>query len=530
MTSLRRYIYIAAAALLGICAASCIHNDIPYPWIQANILTIQAKGQTGAAIIDSTAMTVTIPMGEEADIYKVQITGYTITPGATITDNPFLEPMDLSETRFVYLNYYTHDWLWKISATQDIERYFEVDGQMGETVIDVPGRRVVAYIRASASLAAVKVIRAKLGPTGSTMTPDLSAGDVVIDARRPVKVQVESYGRTSDWTIYIEQMEEAVKTVSADAFTRVAWVSGRAEAGLDNGVEYRIAGTEQWTRVPKADITDNGGSFTACIKHLDPSTTYEARAYSESDFGETLQFTTGIEIQLPNSNFEYWWKNKAVWNPWEEGGTEFWGTGNPGAATLGQSNVFPTEDTPNGSGYAACLETRFVGVGPLGKLATGSIFAGYFVRTDGTNGVLSMGREFTQRPVRVRGTFKFTGSTINYVDKNDPVMSAMNGQPDTCIVWCALVDCAEPVEIRTNPKNRQLFDPEASFVIAYGKMEQTETVSQYIPFVFDLDYRSTSRVPKYILLTAASSKYGDYFTGGTGSTLYLDDLHLDYDY
>jgi len=66
--------------------------------------------------------------------------------------------------------------------------------------------------------------------------------------------------------------------------------------------------------------------------------------------------------------------------------------------------------------------------------------------------------------------------------------------------------------------------------VAYGKVEYGQTIENYIPFEFELDYKSTSRVPKYILITASASKYGDYFTGGAGSVLYLDDLELLYDY
>ncbi|MCM1066284.1 MAG: PCMD domain-containing protein [Muribaculaceae bacterium] len=525
---MKRLAYIACL-LLSVALCSCIHNDIPYPRIQANIRTIEARDQEGAPVIDSVNCTVTIPFAEEADIYAVRILSYTLSPGASIVDNPFGENIDLSKPLFIYLHLY-QDWLWKIVAKQDIERYFEVSGQMGETTIDVPARRVVVYVRASADLNKLQVLRAKLGARGSTMEPAIADGGT-IDASKPVTIKVTNHDRTEEWTLYVQQMEEAVKTVSADAWTCVAWVSGRAEAGLDNGVEYRLAGSEEWTRVPAEDVTENGGSFTACIKHLSPQSAYEARAYSESDYGDIIPFTTGSEVQLPNSDFEWWWLDKKVWCPWKQDGEAFWGTGNPGAATLGQSNVYPTEDSPSGSGYAACLETRFVGVGPLGKLAAGSIYAGYFVRTDGTNGVLSMGRPFTERPVRLRGQYKYTGATINYADaKNSPWTADLIGQPDSCIVWCALVDCDTPVEIRTNPANRALFDPEADYVIAYGKMEQSQTITDYIPFDFELKYKSTSRVPKYILLTASSSKYGDYFTGGAGAVLYLDDYHLEYDY
>ena len=52
----------------------------------------------------------------------------------------------------------------------------------------------------------------------------------------------------------------------------------------------------------------------------------------------------------------------------------------------------------------------------------------------------------------------------------------------------------------------------------------------YRPFEIKLDYRSTSRVPTYMQITCSASKYGDYFTGGSGSVLYVDEFSFDYDY
>ena len=173
------------------------------------------------------------------------------------------------------------------------------------------------------------------------------------------------------------------------------------------------------------------------------------------------------------------------------------------------------------------METVFAGIGSIGKLAAGNLFAGRYVRTDGTNGILSFGRPFTERPTRLTGYLKYKTAPINNVTEG---FSSLIGEPDTCIVWCSLIDSAEPFEIRTNPRNRQLFDENGPEVVAYGKIEFGENVDNYIPFSFDIVYKSTSRVPRYILITASASKYGDYFTGGVGATLYLDDLELVYDY
>jgi len=77
---------------------------------------------------------------------------------------------------------------------------------------------------------------------------------------------------------------------------------------------------------------------------------------------------------VPNTNLDEWWLNGKVWNPWPEGGTPYWDTGNKGATTLGPSNSTPTDDTSTGTGWAARLETKFVGIGALGKLAAGNLF------------------------------------------------------------------------------------------------------------------------------------------------------------
>jgi hypothetical protein len=307
----------------------------------------------------------------------------------------------------------------------------------------------------------------------------------------------------------------------------VAWVYGEAEAGAANTVQYRLKGTDTWTTVPESWLTHNGGSFYARLNNLTPLTTYEARAVSGEDFGSAIEFTTGENKQIPNSGFDDWWLNGKVWNPWAENDTPWWDTGNKGATTLGPSNSQPTSDTYSGSGQAAMLETKFVGVGALGKLAAGNIFVGSYVATDGTNGILSFGHEFTQRPTRVHGYLKYKTAPISSVATG---FEDMKGQPDTCIVWCALIDQDTPFEIRTRPSNRQLFDPEGSYVVAYGKIEFGRDVDDYIEFEFPLKYASTQRVPKYILLTASASKYGDYFVGGNGAVLYVDDFELLYDY
>ena len=365
----------------------------------------------------------------------------------------------------------------------------------------------------------------KLGPVNSIVTPALEGE--TIDLTRPVDVTVRAYGEECVWTIIGEEVTSNVQTVRADAWTNVAWVYGAGLDGVDNGVEYRQYGSQEWIKAPSAWVTNTGSTFYARLVSLNPETEYEARTYGGDEYGDVVRFTTGSIVQVPNSSLSDWSKNGAVWQPWGEGQTPYWDTGNKGAATLGQSNVVPTSDTSSGTGQAAMLQTKFVGVGIIGKIAAGSVFIGSYLRTDGTNGVLQFGREFTERPTKLRGYFNYKTAPIN---KASAEYQHLMGQPDTCVVWCALIDSPEPFECRTNPKDQNLFDPSASYVVAYGRMQCGQDVPQYIPFEVELQYTATNRRPTYLVVVASSSKYGDYFTGGDGAVMCVDDLELLYDY
>ena len=512
--------------MLAALVSGCIKNNIPYPRIKVNFTQFEVRQSLRPAAIDSVANTVTLYLDEEADLTDVVVEGFAISPAtAQWPDSAaFLNGIDLTTDVTTELELY-QKYEWTISARQEIERYFTVEQQVGSSVIDVPGRRVIAYVSASAPIRNLTVTSIKLGARGSVMNPDLSGRKV--DFSVPVEVTVTTHGRPATWTLYVLPTESSVTTQRVDAWSCVAWLYGSGEAGRDNGFEYRRADSDQWLRMAAGDVTSDGGSFTGRHTGLTPETEYVARAYSGSDLGAEIVFTTQGTAQMPNSDFDSWWLDGKVWDPWAEGGTPYWDTGNKGATTLGSSNTYPTDDTPSGKGLAACLETRFVGIGMIGKLAAGNIFAGRYVRTDGTNGILSFRREFTLRPTRMRLWAKYHSAPISSTTAG---FEDLKGTPDKGIIWVALIDSAEPFEIRTNPNNRQLFDPEGSYVVAYGKVEWDKDVTEWTQFELTLDYKSTSRVPRYILCTASASWLGDYFTGGNGSVLTIDDLELLYDY
>lgn len=525
MRNLTQYILIVIAAFVGL--AGCIENDIPYPRLPQNILELEARGEISPARLDSTDYTAVIYLDEETDIQAVEFTEFKYSPDATCDKDLLQGTWDLSVPITVELTRF-QSYQWMISAVQDIDRYFTVAGQIGETILDAVGRRIIVNVPMNANLKALEITSIKLGPTRiTTLDPYLQEGST-IDLTTPMRVEVTAWGRTNDWTIYAQRVEQMVTTTAVDPWSMVVWAYGEGPADADNYFEYKEENATAWTEVPRADITSKDGAFSCCIKHLKPLTSYVVRARSGDNIANEMTVTTQATEILPDGDFDQWWKDGKIWCPWSEGGTQFWDTGNKGAATLGEGNVGPSDYVPAGlTGQSAELRTEFRGIAGIGKLAAGSIFTGSFKKIDGTNGILDFGRPWTLRPTKLRGYYQYTTGDINYSNKE---MEYLKGRPDTCSIYIAMTDWTAPYEIRTNPNNRQLFDKNASYVIGYGRLERGSSMDGYEEFEIELEYRSTSIVPTYIMITCASSKYGDYFTGSSSSVLYVDQLSLDYDY
>lgn len=525
----KRFFYIVLVSLLLTVLASCIHNDLPYPKITESITSLAVEGQSREPYIDNLGLTVTVYLEETTDIENVKFTQFSISNDAESDVDLLDGTYNLTTPLFVTLSRY-QDYTWEINAVQNIIRYFTVSGQIGESVIDPAACRVILYLPESTDLNHVKIESAKLGPEGiTTYQPALFDGEE-LDLTHPLRIEVTAHGRTEYWTIYAEIVEQTVGTDNAAAWSRVIWAYGSCEADKEGSFQYKQSDSEDWIEIDPSWLTQNGGSLSCFIPHLEPLTSYDVRAVSNGEQGNIVTVTTQDTMDLPDGSFDQWWLNGKIWCPWNEGGTPYWDTGNTGAATLGQSNVVPTDHTVTGKGQAAELNTKFVGIFGLGKLGAGSIYTGSFAKVDGTNGILDFGRQFNLHPTKLRGYYQYRTADIDYASKSNPDLQHLIGEPDTCHIYIALTDWTAPYQIRTNPANRQLFDKDADYVIAYGELLYSGTMDNYAPFEIELEYKDKFVNPTYLQITCAASKYGDFFTGANGATLYVDEFSLDYDY
>lgn len=527
------YKIVNIVACLAACLlVACIQNDLPYPTVKLYITGMTVEGQVGSAVISNEDLKVTLELGETVNPKKVKVQTLELTEGGKATIGPDAI-LDLTKPLKVTLSLY-QDYDWTIEATQNIARSFTVAGQVGQAHFYPETHEASVNIPLEQGLDIIDLTGLKLGPTGSTINgktevPLLYWTRKDNFATTKVRVKYSDF-LDEEWTLYVNLSDIKVGVNSVDEWTNVAWVHGFGLLGQENGCEYKKEGDADWIRVDAADVTQDGGNFTARIIHLQANTTYVCRPYSGEEYGEETTFTTGEEATIPNMGFEDWHQEGKIICPWKEGDTSWWDSGNKGSVTLNKNVTQPTDDVWSGASAgskAALLASQFVGLGSIGKFAAGNLFVGEYRKTDGTNGILGFGREFSARPTKLKGHFKYTVATI---DNADEAHQALIGEPDTCIVWIALGDWSEPVEIRTNPNNSKFFDKNDPNIIAYGEMNCAETVSAYKEFEIDLDYRSTSRVPKYLLIVCSASKYGDYFTGGAGSTMWVDDFSFEYDY
>lgn len=533
---------------------SCaIENDIPYPIVEANIESMTVEGQRGAdqnssadAIINKNARTVTLYVNDGVDLSNLKITSLKITSGAELladsaacknydkfptTGFTSLDSIPLSsDTRMDFTNPVTftlrtyQDYVWRVTVNQIIQRDIEVEG-MTDYVIDANSRTVIVYVK-DQELTNLNVTKMNLGGEYGTVSPDPTT---IKDYSSPVKFNVrrswEEY--SYEWTVYVYPDNGETNSGSTDAFamTTRATVNGKVQSGKTPVVEYCKQDEASWNTVPAANVSVSGNTFTATLTGLSPSTTYKYRISVDGTAGSELTFTTAAATPLENGSFDDWSSevatNGTLWQPWST--SSFWDTGNRGATSIADSNSVPTSETCNGTGKAASLETKWI----VMKLAAGNIFTGSYVRTDGTNGVLSFGREFSSFPSKLRINYKYTSATIDKIGED--ALSYLKGQPDSCHIYIALTDWDQPLEIRTRPSERQLFDKNDSHVIAYAEYISGNSDSEYQQRDLVLDYRYTNRTPKYILVVASASKYGDYFTGGVGSKLLIDNFELIYD-
>lgn len=324
-----------------------------------------------------------------------------------------------------------------------------------------------------------------------------------------------------------------VETLAANAWARFADLSGRwltEEQPEGLGFQFRTADGE-WMDVD-AEVTADTQSktFTAELGGLSAATQYEYRAVTAASTKTApVQFTTEAEQVVPNMSFDSWYQDGSIWYPDANADNFYWDTANKGSSMANLTPTAPEEThlAVAGEGKkAAKLESMYANVVIVKVFAAGNIYTGKFgeakISMSNPGATLDWGVPFTSRPLALKGFYDYSPETVDQGSYND-----MSGKTDIGQIQIMLTDWDKPFTINTQDKT--FVDVQNDeHIIAYASLDLGQT-DGYQPFTLELEYRDRTRTPKYIVIVAAASKYGDYFTGGVGSTLYLDEFSFVYD-
>ena len=523
---------------------SCIENDIPYPVVEAEIKTIEVQYQSEAATINKTSRTVTLHVDDRARLSDLKVTKLLFSDDAKLevvstkaypnfpvksfeqADRSNYTNIDFTQKVVFRLKTY-QDYDWTINVEQNAEPEVQMTGS-NKVIVDTRTRNIVVYVNEDTDLKNVTVKTFR--PLGHNCEVQETVEGATFDFRVARQFHVRRYqeaNRTPDpyevWTVYVYPRNPDSSSVKVQPLSSRAIVTFDNAAGAGVQVDYQKVGDAEWKTVATSDVTTQGVHCTALLRGLKPGG--EEYAVRVMINGVTLaenKFTTAPAPGLTDAAFDVWHKVGRLWNPWDENGEQYWDTGNRGATTVGESNGYPIDDTSSGSGQAVSLDSKYIVI----KFAAGSIFTGKYVETDGTNGVLEFGRPFGGGyPTALRVNYKFHSEIINKSADKD--MEYLKGRPDSCQIYIALTNRTYP--IRTRPSTRQLFDPNDAGVIGYGQITKGDDVTEWTRHDIQINYRRYDEAPKYIIVVASSSKYGDYFTGGEGTRLWLDNFELIYD-
>lgn len=387
--------------------------------------------------------------------------------------------------------------------------------------------------RTSATITFSEELRRKITDASGTYKFDVT----VEDTKGKLRIKTLSIV-VSNLCVATEEVDEG------DVWSKRVTLRGRIldqENVRNHRFRYKKTSESSWIEIPSTDMITNGTEYSYVLDGLLSNTEYEYQAIDDvSDVTSliTYSFKTEEERKLENPGFEDWHKSDKTIYVYQNGGTMFWDSGNKGATTgiaaAAGDNVTTNDNTIKHSGeYSAKLRSNYFGLLGIGAFAAGNIFVGKYLKTDGTDGVLRFGRPWTSRPTALKLWYKYISCEINYSTHSDAPMKSM----DKGHIYIALGDWKHveaegekdiPVLVKT--KSQELFDSNSYNVIAYGEKVITTSTSEdgLVEITIPITYRS-DRKPTDIIVVGSASKYGDYFTGGTGSTLWLDDLELIYD-
>lgn len=332
-----------------------------------------------------------------------------------------------------------------------------------------------------------------------------------------------------------------------------------AETAEGATINFAYGYDDTWNTVAAA--ANGEGSYKADLTGLTPGKTYSYKLMiNDEQVGDALTFTTEAAPNLPNASFEYaslvagssYYKfydpNCGV----DEGKTMFWGSGNGEGSegTNGSASMnivityIDTNDKVDGNQSVLAQTGEMAGF-----LAAGNLFTGQFNGLVGTEGgKVNFGRPWKSRPTALKIWCKYKTGLINILNNQNLGVSKSDYDRAQIKIAIGTWDYKKyggtkdsPVHINTTDESTFVDFYNDASTIANGDIiiyndgysvnkgaKVTAATDGWVEYTIPLEYHTTTAYPTHIIVSCASSMFGDYFTGYAGAQLWLDKFELVY--
>ncbi len=325
-------------------------------------------------------------------------------------------------------------------------------------------------------------------------------------------------------TASLSSSEFTTATIQVRESGETAWQTATLSASGDSYVATVAA---SWTSA----TNDAGLTYYTPSGGVWAGTTYECQlvvdgeVLDSSTFGSTTNGVQTISDGDLNSSDLYCYSTS--------NGGSTWDSGNFSITLFGTTYYWLCSQETVGSATCAKLETTTC----WSVIAAGNIFYGDF-KYSGTAGTVSFGRPFTwesrPRTLKVKYAASLASGSIE-----DPIDGTKYDQ-DRARIFLAIVDWDSQRAVTSGTSDPTgTWDPASQIstdegdIIGYASMfiDESTSTDGLIQLELPIHYYDTETKPSEaysLVISCASSAYGDYKVGVKGSILYVDDFEFGY--
>lgn len=361
---------------------------------------------------------------------------------------------------------------------------------------------------------------------------------LIFDATPKIALaSVDLWANTATLTLKSIPADATTVSVQYKKSTETTWQN--AEVSSDKKTasikpEWEDKTTADWstpnTVLPYSRINAGTGIFAG--NTYDYKLTIATKEY-------TGQFTTTPGDIIPGSDLE-----NTTLPCFTQSGSEsstFWGSGNNSyAKTLCSPATFNGMGGNHCAKLAAAMAGVDLGIIKIMRLAAGNLFTGTFKKPT-TTGFVNFGQEytFTARPTALKVKYH---AKVGIVDENThsgPLAKNANVQ-DKARIFVCIVDWDKRHEVTSGTSAPTgIWDPETitnpgeGDIIGYGSLfiDQSTTGDSMVETELKINYYDKVTQPSKtykLVISCATSAYGDYMNGCSTNELYVDDFEWVY--